>query len=265
MIDTHAHLTDERYGGGKNELARAFSAGVKNVIVVGYDLASSQRSLEFANSNDGVFCAAGVHPSDCETLDNGVIAALSEILKQEKCVALGEIGIDKHYGADDADVQKGAFEKQILLAERAGLPFIVHSREATKEVIDVLKANKSHLTNGFLMHCYSESKESAKIYLDLGAYFAFGGVITFKNAKKDEIIKSLPIDRIMFETDCPYMAPVPHRGETNEPAFVKYVYEKAAEIMGVSFEKLCEIAADNAQRLFKKADFSSKYNQTLKQ
>lgn len=256
MIDTHAHLTDERYGGGKNELARAFSAGVKNVIVVGYDLSSSQKSLEFANENDGVFCAAGVHPSDCETLDNGAIAALIEIFKQKKCVAVGEIGIDKHYGAENVEAQKSAFEKQILLAEKARLPFIVHSREATKEVIDVLKANKSHLSNGFLMHCYSESKESAKTYLDLGAYFAFGGVITFKNAKKDDIIRSLPADRIMFETDCPYMAPVPHRGETNEPAFVKYVYEKAAEILGVSVEKLSEIAANNAQSLFKKAKFA---------
>lgn len=256
MIDTHAHLTDERYFGGENELKRAFSVGVKNVITVGYDMASSQKSLEFSNSHSGVFCAAGVHPSDCETLDNGAIAALFEILKQKKCVALGEIGIDKHYGADNVQAQKQAFEKQIYLADKAGLPFIVHSREATKEVIDVLTANKSHLNNGFLMHCYSESKESAKIYLDLGAYFAFGGVITFKNAKKDEIIKSLPLDRIMFETDCPYMTPVPHRGEINEPAFVKFVYEKAASILELSFEKLQSIAALNAQNLFKKAEFS---------
>ena len=255
MIDTHAHLTDERYLGGESQLNRAFSAGVKNVITVGYDMPSSQKSLEFANAHSGVFCAAGVHPSDCETLDNGAIAELLQILSQKKCVALGEIGIDKHYGADDIENQKRAFEKQIYLADKAGLPFIVHSREATKEVIDIFRANRSRLNHGFLMHCYSESKESAKIYLDMGAYFAFGGVITFKNAKKDEIIKSLPTDRIMFETDCPYMAPVPHRGETNEPAYVKFVYEKAAEILNLSFEKLEEIAAKNAQNLFKKAEF----------
>lgn len=252
MIDTHAHLTDERYGGGRAALNRAFSAGVNTVITVGFDMPSSQKCREFSQKNGGVFYAAGVHPSDCETLDNGAIAALMELSHGEKCVGIGEIGIDLHYEKESLPAQKRAFAAQIALADNAGLPFIVHSREATKEVTDLLLSCRAQINNGFLMHCYSESKEAAKTYLDLGAYFAFGGVITFKNSKKDEILRYIPKDRLLFETDCPYMAPEPHRGQTNEPAFVKLVYEKAAEILGVDFNKLEEQIALNATNLFKK-------------
>lgn len=262
MIDTHAHLTDCRYqengqGGGQAVFSRAAFAGVGTVICVGYDMPSSVASCELAQKTEGIFYAAGVHPSDCETLDNGAIAALIELFKGEKCVGVGEIGIDLHYGKDNIKEQRLAFEKQIVLASEANLPFIVHSREATKEVTDTLLACRNLINNGFLMHCYSESKEAAKTYLDLGAYFAFGGVITFKNSKKDDIVRYIPKDRLLFETDCPYMSPEPHRGKINEPSHVKLVYRKAAEILGVDFYKLEEQVALNATTLFKKLKIKS--------
>lgn len=255
MIDTHVHLTDDRYqaqGGGQVVFSRAELAGVNTVICVGCDMPSSFGSCVLAQKNEGVYYAVGVHPANCETLDNGAIAALFELSKGEKCVAIGEIGIDLHYVEDNLQCQRLAFEKQIALACEAELPFIVHSREATKEVTDALRSCRSQISRGFLMHCYSESKEAAKTYLDLGAYFAFGGVITFKNSKKDEILRYIPKDRLVFETDCPYMAPEPYRGKINEPAYVKLVYQKAAEILGVDFNKLEEQTALNVTDLFKK-------------
>lgn len=255
MIDTHAHLTDECFTDAQEVLNRAKEAGVKNIIVVGYNVPSSILSRDFANEREHVFYAAGVHPSDCETLDNGAIAALIELLHGDKCVAAGEIGIDRHYGDEHLNEQKEAFARQIILAGDIGLPFIVHSREASKEVTDILKANKSHIENGFLMHCYSESVEAAKTYLDLGAYFAFGGALTFKNSKRSEVLKALPKDRIVFETDCPYMNPEPKRGKRNEPANIKYIYERAALELGISLEELIALASKNASELFKKARF----------
>ena len=257
MIDSHAHLTDKAFVNDKDVINRAKSVGVKTIVTLGWNISSSEDCRAMAENTSDIYFASGVHPSDCEEFDNGVIARLFKSFESKKCIAEGEIGLDYHYGADKKELQKTVFKKQVEIAKDANLPFVIHSREASGDMVNIVtESDKAGLLqNGFLMHCYSESKESAKIYLDMGAYFAFGGVITFKNAKKEEIIKSLPTDRIMFETDCPYMAPVPHRGETNEPAYVKFVYEKAAEILNLSFEKLEEIAAKNAQNLFKKAEF----------
>lgn len=253
MIDTHAHLTDDVFCGGEEEYVKALNAGVSTIFTIGYNLPSSVKAAEFALSHERAFFAAGVHPSDCESFDNELIEALIPVLKQKKCIAVGEIGVDFHYGREDEKKQIEAFEKQISLADNFSLPFIVHSREASKTVCDIIYARRGEIKNGFLMHCYSESREQAAKYLDVGGYFAFGGAITFKNAKKEEIIRYIPKDRIMCETDCPYMAPVPHRGEKNQPAFVVSVYEKMAEIYGVSVKDLEKQIALNVAELFKKA------------
>lgn len=253
MIDTHAHLTDKTLFSTSEEILNdARFVGVKNIITLGWNLQSSCDCCKFAQDHSDVFFAAGIHPSDCEECDNQAIARLFDMAKHEKCIGIGEIGLDYHYGKDNKERQKSAFLQQIELADNLGLPFIVHSREASNDVTKIIQDNKKIIKNGFLMHCYSESKQAAMQYLNAGAYFAFGGAITFKNAKKEEIIASIPLDRILCETDCPYMAPVPLRGTINHPSNVVYVYEKIASVYGISVQDLQKATKENAARLFKK-------------
>ena len=250
MIDTHAHLTDSRYSDVAELVASAKNAGVHKIITVGYHLQSSLENALLAERFEDVFFTAGVHPSDCETLDNSAIAQLFELLKHKKCLALGEIGLDYHYGKDTKEQQKIAFSKQLEMAGELNIPVVIHSREATQDMLNILTAHSKNLKKGFLMHCYSESAESAQEYLKLGAYFAFGGAITFKNAKKEDIIRSIPLNRVVCETDCPYMTPVPYRGQLNEPQRVKEVYVKMAEVYGLPLEQFIEIARANAVEFF---------------
>lgn len=251
MTDTHAHLTDKAFLGiEESVLLKANQAGVKRIIVPGWNILSSIDSIKFAEQHDNVFFAVGVHPSDCEELDNELIARLFEMTKHPKCVGIGEIGLDYHYGKDNVEAQKNAFKAQIELAIKADLPFIVHSREASKDVTDIISSYAGDIKRGFLMHCYSESKEAAANYLKIGGYFAFGGAISFKNAKKEEIISSLPSGRVMCETDSPYMAPVPFRGSVNEPANVSIVYEKMAEIYNVPLSVFIKTVERNIRGLF---------------
>ena len=255
MIDSHAHLTDKAFACDDGVLLRAKNAGVNTVVTLGWNVESSEQAMRFAEENEGVYFASGVHPSDCEEFDNGVIDRLLKTFQSKKCIAVGEIGLDYHYLPYDEQKQKDAFKKQIEIADGLNFPFIVHSREASKDVTDIIResAEKGLIRRGFLMHCYSESKESAQEYLKRGAYFAFGGAVTFKNAKKDDIVRSIPPDRVLCETDCPYMAPVPMRGKVNEPAYDAFVYEKLAEIYGISVEKLAELTEENFHRLFERA------------
>lgn len=255
MIDTHTHLNDKRFDGVQAQtVCEAHRSGINNIIDVGWDLQSSKKSALLASENSNVFFLAGVHPSDCETLDNSVIDQLSILLRAEKCVGVGEIGLDYHYGKDNKEAQKKAFIRQIELAHAFDLPFVVHSREASKDMADILTANKDIISRGFLMHCYSESLEMAKVYLDLGASFAFGGAITFKNAKKEDIIRFIPRDRLMCETDCPYMAPVPLRGTVNAPCNVALVYQKMAEILQMDLQEFILQVRKNVKTLFYKID-----------
>ncbi len=250
IIDTHTHLSDPRYLNVAETLSAFKAFGGEFIIDVGFDKDSSLKAAELARREKDVYFAAGYHPS--EEAKNNDYEVIEALLSEEKCVAVGEIGLDYHYAGYDKTRQRELFERQILLAHKKGLPFIVHSRDASADMLETLSANKKYLDKGFLMHCYSESKEQAMRYLDLGAYFAFGGAITFKNAKKDEIIKALPIDRIMAETDCPYMAPEPFRGTLNEPKNVLYVYRKLSEILDFDIEELSDIIRDNVKRLFTK-------------
>ncbi len=251
IIDTHAHLTSSTYMDNNGLIDGFLSVGGKLLVDIGYSLDSSKQVVENAKKSKYVYCAVGVHPDDAEKeFDNGLIARLSTY---EKCIAIGEIGLDYHYDGYNKDKQIELFERQIEIADEVNLPIIIHSRDASKDMLDTLKTNKNHLKNGFLMHCYSESLEQSKNYLDLGGYFAFGGAITFKNSKRGEIIKSLPIDRLLFETDCPYMAPVPHRGEQNKPEFVRLVYDFSANLLGLDMDVLERQIEENFYKFFKKA------------
>ena len=253
LIDIHAHLTDKRYGGDTQKLVNNFSQKRVGLVVdAGYDLRSSSLAYDNAEKYTQIYATLGVHPEKPYEYDGNFEKFLIEKSESEKVIAIGEIGLDYHYDGYDKNLQREVFEKQITLADKLKLPIVVHSRDCSSDMLSVLTDNKKYLNNGFLMHCYSESKETAKKYLDLGAYFSFGGVITFKNSKKDEIVKSIPLDRILTETDCPYLTPHPHRGETNYPEMVELVYTKLCDIFNIDFEGLEKVVESNAKTLFKK-------------
>lgn len=252
LIDSHAHLTDRNLISNICEVRNGYlSSGVKIVVDVGCSLNSSLTAFNNAQKYSEVYFTAGIHPDDAGNVNSQTLKELSLLLKEDKCVALGETGLDYHYLNFDKEVQKKAFVSQIELAIKEDMPLIVHSRDAWGDTVDILTNYSKNLKRGFLMHCYSGSMETAKTLLDLGGYFAFGGVITFKNAKKDEILKSIPIDRLFLETDCPYMAPVPYRGNLNKPEYIIKTYEKTAEILGVSREYLEEVIFNNFYKFFK--------------
>ena len=250
MVDSHAHLTDRRIEELIFDIRAGYLASGVNVVVdVGCSIPSSQKALKNAESYNEVYFTAGCHPDDAGSVNTKTLDIIKQLSSHPKCIAVGEIGLDYHYLNFDREIQKSAFISQLDLAVEVQKPVVIHTRDACKDTLDILYKYAPKL-KGFIMHCFSESKETAKILLDLGAYFSFGGVITFKNAKKDEILRSIPLDRIMFETDCPYMAPVPFRGQMNKPEFVSKVYEKASEIYGVSLQELTLKIRSNFERLF---------------
>jgi len=249
IIDSHSHLDEKKYGSVDKLIENFKEVGGRTLIDVGTDLQSSITARDHAEQYN-IWFSAGFHPHEAKR-DNDV-SKIAPLLTHSRCVAVGEIGLDYHFEPYDKDRQRQLFEEQIYIAEKFRLPLIIHSRDASADMLDVLRANKSHLSEGFLMHCYSESKEQAKNYADLGGYFAFGGAITFENAKKEDIIRSIPLDRLLAETDCPYLTPTPCRGEKNEPAFITHVYDKLAETLDICRQKLEDIILENFLRFFKK-------------
>lgn len=254
IIDTHSHLSSSRYENISEIIENFKSAGGGLLIDVGYDKKTSLFASDLSKKENICFFAAGYHPS--EEAKNNDYEVIEALLQEKKCVALGEVGLDYHYDGFEKSRQRELFERQIVMADKAKLPVVVHSRDASKDMLDIISANKKYFNHGFLMHCYSESKEQAAKYLDLGGYFAFGGAITFKNAKKDEIIRYIPVDRIMAETDCPYMTPEPFRGKRNEPALVSLVYKKLADILNVEADELEATIENNVRRFFYKLDLA---------
>ena len=189
---------------------------------------------------------------DAHEVSEDFIKYIDGFSSDKKCLAVGEIGLDYYHKPFDKDVQIKAFSRQIEYATQKNLPIIVHTRCATKDTVDIIKYYSKDIGGKFLMHCYGESKEITKILLDLGGYFAFGGASTFKNYKKHDVIEYVPLDRIMCETDCPYLTPEPHRGKVNEPKNVKYVYEQVAKVKNIDVETLAKSVEDNFKRLFTK-------------
>ena len=251
FVDVHAHLIDEKFENPRKVVETANFFGVSKIIVASSNFITSKKSQRFAQENENGFVAVGVHPEDCEEYDK-VAADIEKIAKAEKVVAIGEIGLDYHYEGIDKEKQKDAFEKQILLAHKLNLPIVIHSRDAMDDTLRILKKHKDKLGKGGIFHCYSGSVEEAKEILKLGFSFSFGGVCTFKNARKVvEVLEFLPIEKIMLETDCPYLAPEPYRGQVNEPKNIPYIAEKIASIKGLSLEEVGKITTENAERMFK--------------
>ena len=260
FVDTHAHLNyEDKYGDFSALLAHIAAAGVEKVIDVGWDVPSSALAKQQAEANPQLYFAAGFHPSNLEGFGDAALCRIGELLSSPKGVAVGEIGLDYHYDGTDEAAQKRAFCAQLELAHSLGLPFCIHSRDAAADTLRILKDNRSKLVCSGVMHCFSGSPETAKEYLKLGLYISFAGPVTFKNARRlDEVAKMVPADRILAETDSPYLAPEPFRGTLNTPANVAKVYEKLAALRGENIEEFAAQVHKNAHTLFAKLNFEAK-------
>jgi TatD DNase family protein len=252
IVDTHVHLTDEKFEDVDKIIKNYLDAEVDFVVNAGYDLPSSIGGKTLAEKYKSVYFAAGIHPSDSLTIKQGDYDIIEKLLKHKKAVAYGEIGLDYHYDNKDILVQKKVFLEQAEIAYFHKLPIIIHSRDCTEDMINIVKENKKYF-EGSVMHCFSGSVETAKIFLNLGLYISFAGTVTFKNCRKlDEVAKIIPSDRILCETDCPYLSPEPYRGRLNEPKNVVLVLEKLAYYRNENKEELAKTIKQNALNLFKK-------------
>ncbi len=255
-IDAHCHLTGDEFeenGGVDGVIRRAKAEGVARMICSGYDLQSSYIAKELSEKYPEIYFCAGFHPSELDRFEEGDMERLLALCAHEKCVAVGEIGLDYHFEDNPPkEKQRAFFIRQMEIAHTAGLPVVLHSRDAAQETLQILEENRGLLTRGGLMHCYSYSPEMTKDFLELGLYFSFGGPSTFKNAKKvQESVQRIPAHRILSETDCPYLTPTPLRGVfPNEPKNVRYVVENMARLREENEEALKKRLWQNAEELF---------------
>lgn len=249
LIDSHGHLSDAKYDDVQALVARAKERGVIAHICASCNLSSSQKAVELSKQFDIVYAAVGFHPENALEYNKDSVADLEKLAQENKVVAIGEIGLDYYYEKETKEKQKEIFIEQIELANRLNLPVVIHTREAMGDTLEILK--KHTPTKPSLMHCYGGSIESARELMKLGFSFSFGGLVTFKNAQNVvEVVKQLPIEKILLETDCPYMTPVPYRGQLNEPSYLIYTADMISKIKELSLEKVSEVTTQNARRLF---------------
>ncbi|MCA1037774.1 TatD family hydrolase [Bacillus infantis] len=251
LFDTHVHLNAEQFEEDLEEvIGRAQAEGVSHMVVVGFDRPTITKAMELAEAYDFIFACVGWHPVDAIDMTDEDLAWIEELAAHPKVVAIGEMGLDYHWDKSPKDVQKDVFRRQIRLAKKVKLPIVIHNRDATADVVEILREEGAGEVGG-IMHCYSGSVEVAKECLDMNFYISLGGPVTFKNAKKPkEVAEEIPLEKLLIETDCPYLAPHPYRGKRNEPAYVKLVAEQIAELKGLAFEEVAEATAENAKRLF---------------
>ena len=256
LIDTHTHLDDARYNDDREAtLARAREAGVDAFITIGCDLATSRSAVALADQHPSIYASIGVHPHEVKQIADGWYEEFRSLAKHRKVVAYGEIGLDYHYNHSTPDEQRERFREQVRLARELALPVIIHTREAQEDTIAILTEERAEDIGG-VFHCFSGDAQLAQKALALGFYLSFSGIVTFqKAAGLREIARTVPLNRLLIETDCPYLTPVPYRGQRNEPAFVAYVARLLASLRtdepGMTVERLGEITSANAKRLFK--------------
>lgn len=258
IFDTHAHYDDDAFDGDRETLIDSFKKnGIYAVTNIGADLKSSQNTLGLIKKYDFFYGAVGVHPSDVDCLDEigdedrAIKLLLDMANSSERVVAIGEIGLDYHYEDADKPLQEKWFRKQLKLARKIKLPVVIHSRDAAADTVDIMKDEKAEEIGG-VVHCYSYSVETAKIFLNMGFYIGVGGVLTFKNGRKlVETVEYTPLDRIVLETDSPYLAPQEFRGKRNSSLYIPYVAEKIADIKGISVDEVYEVTWNNATRMYK--------------
>ena len=250
LFDTHAHLNDSAFDADREEiLAGLADKGVAYVMNAGCNLQSSKDVIQMAEKYPWLYASVGSHPDSADEVNEDLIAQYRTLCQHEKVKAIGEIGLDYHYEDIPRHIQKQAFRMQMALAEELNMPVIVHERDAHDDGMQIVKEFPT-VTGVF--HCYSGSAEMARQLVDLGWYIGFTGVLTFKNARKAvETAASIPLDRIVLETDCPYMAPEPYRGKRNDPGYLPKMAEKLAEIRGISLEEAIAATTENAKRLYR--------------
>jgi len=248
LIDTHAHL--EMFQDVAEVIQRAEEAGVERIVTASSDLTSSKKSVEIALSFPMVFAAVGIHPHEASSFSEEVFSEIESLAGEKRVVAIGETGLDYHYMHSPREVQIHSFRKHIRLVKKLRLPLVIHVRDAHEDVIKVLREeNTEHIKA--VIHCFTGDYETAKKYIEMGLYISFSGIVTFKNAEDArEAARKVPIERMLVETDSPYLAPIPFRGKRNEPAHVRHVAQKVAELRGRSFEKIAEETTKNARNLF---------------
>ncbi|MBQ2701123.1 MAG: TatD family hydrolase [Clostridia bacterium] len=256
LFDTHCHIDDERFNEDRDEaLARMAENCVSRAVIVGSDMATSQSAVDFANAHEGFYAAVGVHPHEAKYFKRDDLATIGKWFETEKkVVALGEIGLDYYYDLSPRDVQREVFMTQLDWAWEHDKPVIFHIRDAHGDILDLLRSRKEKLPSG-IIHCFSGSWECAKEYLKMGFYISFAGPLTFKKAPNLwETAQKAPLDRLLIETDSPYLTPVPFRGKRNEPGYVRFVAEKLAELRGLTPEEIGQITTQNALRVYRLAD-----------
>lgn len=278
IIDTHAHYDDKAFDEDRAELLSAMCSGstaqgnrassnvtqgsesseggytpvIHRIVNIGSSLGACRRTIALMKEYDFIYGALGVHPTDSGELTEDDIQWLKIQCALEKCVAVGEIGLDYYWDEPEREIQKKWFVRQLHLAKEVNLPVVIHSRDAAQDTVDIMKAEHAEETGG-VIHCFSYGKELAKIFLDMGFFIGVGGVVTFNNGRKlKEVVEYIPLDRIVIETDCPYLAPVPFRGKRNDSRKLAHVVQQIADIKGISTEEVEEVTFRNAYKLYGK-------------
>ncbi|MCT4613146.1 MAG: TatD family hydrolase [Clostridia bacterium] len=249
IFESHVHYDDERFDKDRDELLEKLNEEIDVVVNIGADIESSKRSILLSKMYDYIYAAIGVHPHDVKNLKDEDLLKLEEMAKEKKVIAIGEIGLDYYYDNSPRELQKDWFKKQLALAKKLKMPVSIHSRDASKDTFDIIKA--SGVREG-VIHCFSEGKEMAKEYVKLGYYLGIGGVLTYKNARKlVEVVEEIDIEHLVIETDGPYLSPEPNRGKRNDSRNLKYVIAKIAEIKEMEEEEVAEITYNNAKKMYR--------------
>ena len=250
MIDTHCHLDFPDYNDDRDDVLKAArDAGIAKMVNIGCDLKSSQASVDLADRYPQIYAAIGFHPHDAKSYDDQMEKQLRAMANNFKVVAIGEVGLDFYRDRSPRDVQREVFVRQMRLARELGLPLVIHIRDAYEEAIDMLIAEKAYEGN-VVLHCFSGTVKDAERALDYGMYLSFGGVLTFSNSRLPELVRNVPLDQIILETDAPFLTPHPHRGKRNSPAMVALVYQKLAEVLNRDLREIEAIIDGNAQKFF---------------
>lgn len=251
IFDTHAHYDDEAFDKDREELlSRIHQMGVSHIVNVACSMETSEKMPDFIGNYDFMLGTVGVHPDDIYNLSYADMDRIKELSEKEGIIAIGEIGLDYHYEDIDKELQKKWFATQLDIAKELKLPVSIHSRDAARDTLEIMKSENVRDVSG-VMHCFGYGVEMAREFLDMGYYIGVGGVVTFKNGRKlKEVVEYTPIDRIVIETDCPYLAPVPFRGKRNDSGNLTYVAEEIAGIKGISVDEVYELTYDNAIKLY---------------
>lgn len=252
IFDTHTHYDDEAFKEDRDELLRGLQqAGIEAVVNIGASIQSTKNTLELLKKYPFVYGAVGVHPNETGELNEQLMNWMKHVAEEEKVVAIGEIGLDYYWDEPDHETQKLWFVRQLALAREVSLPVVIHSRDAAKDTLDIIKAERAGDLGG-VIHCFSYGVEMAREYLNMGFYLGIGGVVTFNNGRKlKEVVEYMPLDRIVLETDCPYLSPVPKRGKRNSSLNLPYVVEAISQLKGIRPEEVIAVTNRNAKEMYR--------------